>query len=67
MHKLCDAFEIPEEIRCYNGMIFGKEEALCIFLKRLAYPCRYQDFMLRFGQRAIPQLCTISNQAQSII
>ena len=36
IYRLCDAFEIPEEIRCYNGMAFGKEEALCIFLKRFA-------------------------------
>ena len=67
MYRLCDVFEIPEEIRCYNGMVFNKEEALCIFLKRYAYPCRYQDLMLRFGQRAVPQLCMISNQVQNII
>ena len=48
-------------------MVFDKEEALCIFLKRFAYPCRYQDLMLRFGQRAVPQLCMISNQVQYII
>ena len=29
-------------------------EALCIFLKRFAYPCRYVD-------RPEPQLCMISN------
>ena len=40
-------------------MVFDKEEALCIFLKRSAYPCRYQDPMLRFRQRA--------NQVQNII
>ena len=48
-------------------MVFDKEEALCIFLKRFAYPCRYQDLMFRFGQRAVPQLCMISNQVQNII
>ena len=67
IYRLCDVFEIPEEIRCYNGMVFNKEEALCIFLKRYAYPCRYQDLMLRSGQRAVPQLCMISNQVQNII
>ena len=34
-------------------MVFDKEESLCTFLKRFAYPCRYQDLMLRFGQRAV--------------
>ena len=67
IYRLCDVFEIPEEIRCYNGMVFDKEKALDIFLKRFAYPCRYQDLMLRFEQRAVPQLCMISNQVQNII
>ena len=48
-------------------MVFDKEEALCIFLKRFAYPFRYQDLMLRFRQRVVPQLCMISNQVQNII
>ena len=59
IYRLCDVFEIPEEIRCYNGMVFDKEEVLCIFLKRFTYPCRYQDLMLRFRQRA--------NQIKNII
>ena len=33
-------------------MVFDKKEALCIFLKRFAYPCRWQDLMLKFGQSA---------------
>ena len=53
IYRLCDVFEIPEEIRSYNGMVFDKEESLCTFLKRFAYPCRYHDLMLRFGQRAV--------------
>ena len=48
-------------------MVFDKEEALCIFLKRFAYPCRYQDLTLKFRQRVVPQLCMISNQVQFII
>ena len=35
IYRLCDVFEIPEEIRCYNGMVFNKEEALCILLRKL--------------------------------
>ena len=65
--RLCDVFEIPEEIRCYNAVVFDKEEALFIFFKKFAYPCRYQDLMFRFGQRAVSQSCMISNQVQNII
>ena len=64
---LYDVFGIPEEIRCYNEMVFDKEEPLCVFLKRFAYPCRYQDLMLRFEQRAVCILCIISSQVQNII
>ena len=31
IYRLCDVFEIPEEIRSYNGMVFDKEESLCTF------------------------------------
>ena len=56
-----------EEVRRYNGMVFDKEEAPCIFVKKFAYLCRYQDLMLRFGQKAVSQLTMISNQVQNII
>ena len=46
IYTFCDVFEITEEIRRYNRMVFDKEEALCIFLNRFAYPCRYQDLIL---------------------
>ena len=36
-------------------------EALCVILKRLAFPCRYSDMMLRFA-RPVPQLTMISNK-----
>ena len=67
IYRLCDIFEIPEEIRCYNGMVFNKEEALCIFSKRLAYPCRYLDIMVRLRQRSGPELCMVSNREKNII
>ena len=67
IYRLCDFFEISKEIRRYNGVVFDKEEAQCIFVKKFAYPCRYQDLMLRFGQKVVPQLSMISNQVQNII
>ena len=47
IYRLCNVFEIPEEIRCYNGMVSGKQEALCISLKIFTYPYRYEDLMLK--------------------
>lgn len=37
-------------------MVVDSVEALCICLKRFAYPCRYADLIPRFG-RPVPQLC----------
>ena len=51
-----------EVIKLYNRTIKRSHSFL---LK--AFPCRYQDLMLRFGQTAVPQLCMISNQVQNII
>ena len=33
---------IRAEFTCYNGLAV---EAMCIFLKRFAYPCRYADLI----------------------
>ena len=61
--RLANAMNIPDEITCffYNDISVDKHEALCILLKRLAYPCRYSDMIPRFG-RQVPQLCMIFNQ-----
>ena len=66
IYDLGDIFHLPQEIKCYNGVVVDKEESLCIFLKRFAYPCRYQDIMFRFG-RPVPQICMISNHIMNLI
>ncbi len=35
-------------------------KALCVCLKRFAYPCRYADLVPRFS-RPVPQLCMVFN------
>ena len=35
-------------------------DALCLFLRRHCYPCRYVDLVPLFG-RSIPELCLINN------
>ena len=64
IYTLVDLFLIPDVLTCYNGITCESVEALCIFLKRFAYPCRYQDLIPRFG-RSVPQLCMIANKVMS--
>ena len=66
IYGLANTLQIPEVIRCYNGWKVDAVEALCICLKRLAYPCRYCDMIPRFG-RPVPQLCTMFNTVVNTI
>ena len=63
---LKDILQIPDRVICYNGTNVSSIEALCIFLKRYAYPCRYLDMINRFG-RPVPELCIISNYVLNFI
>ena len=36
-----------------------------MLLKRLAYPCRYNDMIARFG-RPVPELCKITNRIMDL-
>ena len=60
IYTLADVLQLPNRITCYNGTVVHPVEALCIFLKRFAYPCRYLDMIHRFA-RPVPELCIISN------
>ena len=64
--RLIDVLHLPDHFTCYNGSVFEREEAMCIFLKRFAYPCRYQDLIFRFA-RAPPLLCMVSNQVMNFL
>ena len=45
---LKDVLQISDQITCYNGTSASSIEAICIFLKRYAYSCRYLDMTSRF-------------------
>ena len=60
IYRLVEVFGYPEKFTCYNGTVYNSVEAICIFLRRFAYPCRYSDMIHMFG-RPVPQLCMISN------
>ena len=59
--KLPEYLQLPDEIVTYNGLVVGSIPALCIYLKRFTYPCRYgRDIVAPFA-RPVPELCTITN------
>ena len=66
IYRLQEVFQFPESFTCYNGTVYGSTEALCIFLKRFANPCRYLDMLPRFG-RPVPQLSMITNHVMNIL
>ena len=60
IYRLLRVLRVPKYITCPNGIKVTGIEALCVCLKRFAYPCRYSDLIPRFA-RDIPQICLISN------
>ena len=60
IRRLQEVLQIPDEFRTYNRMVVDGTEALCMLLKRFAYPCRYADLVPHFG-RAIPDYSIIVN------
>ena len=57
---LQQALQIPESVEFYRSSYCSGLEALCILLRRLAFPIRYCDMVPRFG-RSVPDLCKITH------
>ena len=55
-----------QSFTCHQETICDGIEALCITLRRFAYPCRYSDLIPRFG-RPVPELSMISNLVMDTI
>ena len=66
VYRLVDVLQLPQEIFCFNGLKVNSVEALSIFLKRFAYPCRLLDMVPRFA-RPVPQLSMISNHVMNYL
>ena len=58
---LAQVLRLPEKFICPNRTAALTEEALCILLRRFAYPCRYEDMMPQFG-RSPQELSLIANK-----
>ena len=65
IYQLCSSLSLPQVYRCYNRLSIDSVEALCVCLKRVAYPCHYADLVPRFS-RPVPQLCMICNLVDDI-
>lgn len=57
---LVDVLGIPNVVECYQRSLCDGLEALCILLKRFAYPCRYADMISKFA-RPVPVICMLTN------
>ena len=66
IYSLADALRLPPTIVTYNGLVVQSIQALCIFLKRFTYPCRYGDMISSFA-RSVPQLSIITNHMVDLI
>ena len=60
IYRLKEALHIPDTVLTYNRMKLDGEEALCMFLQRFAYPCRYVDMISNYG-RSIPEFSIVTN------
>ena len=58
--------QIPDEIVCSQRSVCDGKKAMCILLKRLAYPCRYTDMVPRCGRNPT-ELCLIFNEVVDFI
>ena len=63
---LLEALQLPQSFTCHQETICDGIEALCITLRRFAYPCKYSDLIPRFG-RPVPELSKISNLVMDTI
>ena len=61
LYTLLDIFNIPERVTTIQGTVCQDIEALCILLKRLAFPAWYSDMTPMFG-RNMTEICLIYNK-----
>ena len=53
VYLLADVLQITDQIRCHDRVIVDGIDALGIFLKRSAYPCRYSDMLARVARLGV--------------
>ena len=58
---LAEALQNPPTVRCSQGSVCDGEEAFCMLLKRMCYPCRYGDMVHLFA-KPVPVFSMITNE-----
>ena len=66
IYDLLDVLNLPDKITCQNRFSVYTDEALCLLLRRFAYPCRYEDLVPRFG-RPFPQLSMVVSETMDLL
>lgn len=66
IYDLLDVLNPPEKMVCPNRFFVYSDEALCMLLRRFAYPCRYEDLVSRFA-RPVPQLSMVVSEMMDFI
>ena len=66
LHRLTETLQIPGTLKCYQGTVCDGMGGLCMLLKRLSYPCRFNDMISRFG-RPVHELCMTTNPVMDFI
>ena len=66
IYHLRNVLNIPEKIVTCQRTVSSGVDALCILLKRLAFPCRYTDMVPTFGMNET-ELCLIYNRMLNYI
>ena len=64
--RLVEALQLPATLKCNQRSICDSSEALCMLLKRMAYPCRYSDIIPHFP-RPVSVLSLITNETLDFI
>ena len=65
IYKLAEQLQLPDEITTYNGSVVPSVPALCMYLKRYAYPCRYGDLVYHFA-RLVPEISIRNNHIMEL-
>ena len=66
VYLLKELLQIPDRITCPNRAVVSGIEALCILLKRYAYPIRLGDMVATFG-RPVPQLSMVATEMTNML
>ena len=59
--QLYNVLQIPDTLTCNQRSVCDGVEGLCMLLKRMSYPCRYGDMIVRFA-KPVPVLSMVTNQ-----